>query len=67
MSPILLIALIGRILLDVAVTPLLIEVLTTWNLLLSFDVWIRSGTFVAPLLRWYRRHFGHYRSPLHST
>jgi hypothetical protein len=65
-SSILLIALIRRILFDVSVTPLLIEVFTTWNLLLSLKLRVGSGTFVAPLVRGHGRHFGHYRSPLNS-
>jgi hypothetical protein len=66
-SSILLIALIRGILFDVSVTPLLIEVFTTWNLLLSLNLGIGSGTFVAPLIRGHGRHFGHHRSPLNLS
>jgi hypothetical protein len=65
-SSILLIALIRRILFDVPLMTLLIEVFTSWNLLLSLNLRIGSGTFVAPLVRRHGRHFGHYRSPLNS-
>jgi hypothetical protein len=66
-SSILLIPLIRRILFDVPVTPLLIEVFTIWNLLLSLNLRIRSRTFVAPLVRGHGRHFGHHRSPLNLS
>jgi hypothetical protein len=56
-SSILLITLIGGILLDIPVAPLLIEILTAWNLLLFLKMGIGSGTFIAPLFWRYGRHF----------
>jgi hypothetical protein len=58
-SPVLLIALIRRVLLDVSVAALLIEVLPSRDSLLYVEIWVRAGTFVAALLRRNGWHFGH--------
>jgi len=59
-SSILLVTLVCRILFDIPVAPLLIEVLAAWNLLLAIKIGIGSGTFVAALFRGYGRHFGYH-------
>jgi hypothetical protein len=55
-SSILLIALVGRVLLDVTVTALRVEVFTTGNFLFHHHIRIRTWSFIAPLLGRDRRH-----------
>src|SRR4051812_10249719 len=58
-SSVLLVALVGRVLLDVAVTALGVEVLAAGGFVVGLDLWIRSGSLVAALLWRYGGHFGH--------
>src|SRR3954447_1720018 len=58
-SSVLLVALVCRVLLDVAVTALGVEVLAAGHLFARLDPWIRSGSLVAALLWRYGGHFGH--------
>src|SRR4051812_9946931 len=64
LSSILLIALVRRILFDVAVTALLIEVLAFGNLLLELEIRVGPRALVAALFRRDGRHFRHGSSPL---
>jgi hypothetical protein len=61
-ATILLLALIGGVLLDVAVPALVIEVLASASVVLTLDLPIGAGAFVAPLLRRNRRQIRHCRS-----
>ena len=63
-SSILLVTLVCRVLLDVSVAPLLIEVLATRDLLLFLKVRIGSWALVASLFRGHGGHLGHQCSPL---
>ena len=58
-SSILLIALVCRVLLDVAVPSLAVKVFTAGRILLDVDLRICAGALVAPLLGRNRRHFCH--------
>src|SRR3954454_14000733 len=62
-SSILLITLVGRVLPDVPVASLLIEVLALRNRLLDLEIGIGAWPLVAPLFRRHGRHLGRDHSP----